>query len=385
MQWEKSGSPESRCPEVRRDLASKWVDEPPDKQHKHTTMPSTANWADDDQPRGKKRKHATIRGTRTTKSQPADAWVDEPDTSSTSRRPPREAVAIRFSSAMLRNVQGMTSKRNSVEGPAVYTKSAKAGQDPKRIIARLKGEGRCECTAKRGLPPCHKHHRLQLSTLQNFCYVFHRMSEIEQWSLMRLAHGGDESETNRKSRRTDWYIGDTKTCFSNFAHLISKGRTTLRKWLKNTIEDHNIEAPDRGRPNNTRPQGEICDFFFKETYDSSAEPLAEAHKSVQSRCMYKQKSSGETLWIMKAEDDDDDKDIFYDCEKQGERQQDDIVYVGGKALEIMQDEEEEEEQGLLLTNMTLLICLRGGGSDHRSICIAEETICIRYYVDVVAT
>ena len=364
MQLEKSGSPESRRPEVRRDLASKWVDE------------------DDDQPRGKKRKHATTPGTRTTRPQPGNAWVDEPDTSSTSRRPPRECRAIRFSSAMLRNVQGMTSKRNSVEGPAVYTKYAQAGQDPKRIIARLKGEGRCECTAKRGLPPCHKHHKLQLGTLQNFCYVFHRMSETEQWSLIRLAHGGDEGETNRKSRRTDWYIGDTKTCFSNFAHLISKGRTTLRKWLKNTIEDHNIEAPDRGRPTNTRPQGEICNFFFKEAYDSSAEPLAKAFKPVQSRSV--QKSSGETLWIMKAEDNDNDKDIFYDCEEQGVRRQDDIVYVGGKALEIMRDEE-EEEQGLLLTNMTLLIFWRGGGSDHRSICIAEETVCIKHYVDVVAT
>ena len=327
---------------MRKDLASNWVDEP---QH--------------DEPRGKKRKLATITGTRTTKSHTqksgdvqksggpvrkdlASNWVDEPDTSSTSRRPPREPVAIRFSSAMLRNVQGMTSKRNSVEAPAVYTKRAKAGQDPKRIIARLKGEGRCECTAKRGLAPCHKEHKLQLGTLQNFCYIFHRMTEIEQWSLIRLAHGEGEDETNR-SRRTDWHIGDTKVCFSNFAHLIYKGRSTLRKWLRNTIENHNIEGPDIGRPNNTRPAGQICDFFFKETYDSSAEPLAKAFQSVQSRSV--QKSSGETLWIMKAEDDHDDKDIFYDCEEH--RVQDDIVYVGGKALEIMQDEE-EEEQGLLL-------------------------------------
>ena len=226
---------------------------------------------------------------------------------------------MQFSKNLFADLAGVSSQRGPQDTTAPG-KIIREGRDPELVRARWEGDGRCECTAKKLLPcgspglPCHKVRGLPYETLLAFCQDFWSLSMTEQWTLVRLAHGDALKDNGREEKnvatRMPWYIGATRICFANFCHLLHKGRDTIRVWLNTSVEVGMALAPTQGRPLDSSPQSEICDYFWMELYNSAAEPmpLSSVKKSSSSPEVQKIK------WVSKV-DDIDDEDIFYDAKE----------------------------------------------------------------------
>ena len=144
------------------------------------------------------------------------------------------------------------------------------GADPNQVRARLRGEGRCVCTT--GTIPCHRD--LPLKDLQSFCTAWHNMSNEEKWLMTHTMYHNltDNTGAEKKVGKIAWSVQGTRLCFPNFCHTIHVGPMTIRNYI-NEKQSEAVPMP-RGRRPGDRPQGELCDFFFMELYNSAAEGLA---------------------------------------------------------------------------------------------------------------
>ena len=111
-----------------------------------------------------------------------------------------------------------------------------------------------------------------LKQLQRLCKDFWGISSEERIHLLQATYG-----ENADSRAVQYFLWDTRVCFSNFCSKLGTGQHTMRKYMKGQPD---MRKKQLGQ---TRLQAKgreayaalKCHHFFQELHQSVGEPLPE--------------------------------------------------------------------------------------------------------------
>jgi hypothetical protein len=167
--------------------------------------------------------------------------------------------------------------------PTVMTTYARRGSDPEQVKQRL-AKCKCRCAKDKEAPGCHQN--VNLVELQLLCQAYWSLGDKGRdaalHAVYRAAVGSATSQ--QPLDVVEWHLCNKKVCFANFCILLGTSNKTIRKQITQSI-DLRKSMPGEAlcRP---RPQSEAIDYFFRELYQSAAEPLPEqkrrgrTHKSI---------------------------------------------------------------------------------------------------------
>lgn len=155
-----------------------------------------------------------------------------------------------------------------------------------QLRKRYTGKGCCQC--KLLATPCHE--GVHFAHLNSLHVLFSSMTPDEFGMIIfthyQMATGGKaeshdsgdlglEAEVpiaeGQEGLRVKWHIGGHRVCFSNFCHLLGYSPKTIRRHFHNPTPPA-ATAVKQGRPQHQRW---VVDYWFKEAYNSYAEPMPE--------------------------------------------------------------------------------------------------------------
>ena len=159
---------------------------------------------------------------------------------------------------------------SSADMPVPSTTYQTNGRDRKRIQAVL--ESKVHCCKK---ACCQS---VSFKALATICDYWHCLTETQQMQYLCAQHEVHDVEVDEAigtaRTRTDWFLCESKVCFSGLCSLLGVGEKTILKRLK-----HGVDLRKRWTSASWRPQVRVArnlvDFFFMELYHSQAEDLAE--------------------------------------------------------------------------------------------------------------